>query len=240
MWHKTSDKQHLEQCWFPGVHANNGGQAEYPLRCSDRSELAANTLAWMVRLHPTSRYQQSRIATDSYPYQIDNIGTALTFENAALDMIVSEHSQALLQNGTPDGWGCGKIIDNFAGLQGAFFRLLGQSTRTPGGYSDTPGATNEFMHPIVRYRKEQVSSWKPPSLAGFHFEGPGNSSSKKIVWAKLGQKAMSEYVMSPAKTLAVSCVADDGSWTFAERSSLARQLCPPSVLEKLDGEAGMI
>lgn len=155
-------------------------------------------------------------------------------------MIVSEHSQALLQNGIPDGWGCGKIIDNFAGLQGAFFRLLGQSTRTPGGYSDTPGATNEFMHPIVRYRKEQVSSWKPPSLAGFHFEGPGNSSSKKIVWAKLGQKAMSEYVMSPAKTLAVSCVADDGSWTFAERSSLARQLCPLSVLEKLDSEGGMI
>ena len=49
LWHKTSDKQHLEQCWFPGVHANVGGQAEYPMFFSDRSELAANTFAWMVR-----------------------------------------------------------------------------------------------------------------------------------------------------------------------------------------------
>ena len=103
-----------------------------------------------------------------------------------------------------------------------------------------PGATNEFMHPIVRFRRDQVSSWKPPSLAGFHIEGPGNSDSKKVLWTKLGQKPMPEYVMSPEKMLSVSYVDDAGNWTFAERSSLARQLCPQSVLRRLDGEAGLI
>jgi hypothetical protein len=169
---------------------------------------------------------------------VDNIGTKLTFENSTLDIIVSDHTKALLQDGIPDGWGCGKIIDNFAGVAGAFFRILGRNTRTPGGYIDSPGATNEFMHPIVRYRREQVSSWKPPSLDGFYIEGPGNSDSKKIVWTKIGQKAMPEYVMSPMKILSVSHVATDGSWTFAERSSLARSLCPTSVLQRLDGELG--
>lgn len=203
---------------------------------SDRSELAANTFGWMVSIWTSISLLSCRL---TFP-QVDNIGSKLTFENFTLDIIVSDHAEALLQNGIPDGWGCGKTIDNFAGIQGAFFRLLGQQTRTPGGYTNTPGATNEFMHPIVRYRREQVSSWQPPSLAGFHIEGPGDSDSKKILWAKLGQKAMPEYVMSPYKALSVSYVDDAGNWTFAERSSLARQLCPASVLQKLDGEAGLI
>ncbi|KAI5358088.1 hypothetical protein Slin14017_G114490 [Septoria linicola] len=78
LWHKTSDKQHLEQCWFPGVHANIGGQAEMPLHESDRGEIAANTLAWMMG-------------------HIDNISNMLTFESTALDLLAAQHAAALLQ-----------------------------------------------------------------------------------------------------------------------------------------------
>ena len=50
LWHKTTDgpAKDLQQCWFPGVHGNIGGQAEDPRSAGDFEEIGDNTLAWMV------------------------------------------------------------------------------------------------------------------------------------------------------------------------------------------------
>jgi hypothetical protein len=38
----------LQQCWFPGVHGNIGGQAEFVRSASDYEEIVDITFAWMV------------------------------------------------------------------------------------------------------------------------------------------------------------------------------------------------
>lgn len=50
LWHKTLDgpSKRLEQCWFPGVHGNIGGQADDVHTSRDREEIGHNTFAWMV------------------------------------------------------------------------------------------------------------------------------------------------------------------------------------------------
>lgn len=55
LWHKTSDgpAKDLQQCWFPGIHANIGGQRENPAASVAYDEIGHNTFAWMVSLsHP--------------------------------------------------------------------------------------------------------------------------------------------------------------------------------------------
>jgi hypothetical protein len=52
LWHEAecSPAIRLEQCWFPGIHGNVGGQADIPRSAGDREEIGYNTFAWMVRL----------------------------------------------------------------------------------------------------------------------------------------------------------------------------------------------
>lgn len=52
LWHKTGDgpTKDLQQCWFPGVHGNLGGQAEDPRFLGDHEEIGDNSFAWMVRI----------------------------------------------------------------------------------------------------------------------------------------------------------------------------------------------
>ncbi|KAG7115356.1 hypothetical protein HYQ45_016338 [Verticillium longisporum] len=133
MWHDAigSPAIELQQCWFPGVHGNIGGQASGP--GGDHEEIGHITFAWMA----------------------DNVSGMLTFDEDAISGVIEQHRRALNANGIPRGWGCGKIVSNFAGLQGAFFRLLGQQDRTPGAYprdsgDGAGGATNECFHPIVK------------------------------------------------------------------------------------------
>jgi hypothetical protein len=49
LWHKTTDGplKGLQQCWFPGVHSNIGGQQDSSI--SDHGELGNVTFGWMVR-----------------------------------------------------------------------------------------------------------------------------------------------------------------------------------------------
>lgn len=161
---------------------------------------------------------------------IDNVSGMLTFENSAIDTLLEDHRKAISHSTGPAGWGCGWIIDNFAGWQGKVFQLLGQSTRTPGGYAvqDTVnGDANESMHPMVRYRKHNVPSWKPPSLEGFRpATGPDGH------WTFSGRSPVPEYPMS-SHGLSVMIENQDGSMEFGFRESLARSLCPQSVLEEL-------
>lgn len=160
----------------------------------------------------------------------------LTFEDAAIRAIVDEHTKALKQNHIPDGWGCGKIVDNFSGWIGRFFWLLGTSVRTPGEYTrdagtGKPGATNEYMHPMVRIRRERLKGWTPPSLNRWDYKPKG--SGQVVQWSKSGAEDIPEYKMK-AKNITIALATADGQPRFDTRESLSRSLCPSRILSELD------
>ncbi|KAH7010904.1 uncharacterized protein B0I36DRAFT_324482 [Microdochium trichocladiopsis] len=220
LWHKTADgpAKDLQQCWFPGVHGNIGGQREDSHALVDFEEIGHNTFAWMV----------------------DNLSNMLTFEDAAIKTLIEEHRRALNSINITNGWGCGPIVDNFSGLQGVFFWLLGKNDRTPGTYPRDPGdgtggATNEYFHPITRIRKDNLN-YNPASLQGYALERPDGSAGWK--WVKSGVQAMPEYVMSPEKKMSVS-YEERGRVKYRVEESLSRLLCPRSILLDLDRDNGI-
>ncbi|KAJ6089242.1 hypothetical protein N7467_004458 [Penicillium canescens] len=221
LWHKTSDApaKDLQQCWFPGVHGNIGGQAEDPRIAGDHEEIGDITFAWMV----------------------DNLSGMVTFEEAAIEVLIKQHQHALAENNTKNnvtnGWGCGPIVSNFSGLQGAFFRILGKQDRTPGNYPRAPGegidgATNEYFHPTARIRKSKLSNYNPMSLYGYSLEQPDSDAG--WMWNKKGGQAVPEYMMRPEKKMSV--VHEGG---YKTTSSLSRLLCPTILLADLDRDNGM-
>lgn len=169
----------------------------------------------------------------------------LTFEESAINAIVEHHRRAIEANKIKDGWGCGRIVDNFSGIQGLFFRILGRKIRTPGGYTKDPGdgsqgATNETFHPMVRVRKAKVP-WNPPALAGFNLdESDGRGS--PWVWRKHGAQLLPEFVMRPEKTMSVSYGGEGGDdeVKYKAAKSLSRRLCPSSLLRDLDETNGIV
>lgn len=161
----------------------------------------------------------------------------LTFDNAAIEILIEQHRRALNANHIPNGLGCGSIVDNFAGLQGAFFWLLGKQDRTPGDYPRDPGdgiggATNEYFHPITRIRKAKVPNYNPPPLQGYALNEPDGKEGWK--WVKKGVQAVPEYVLRPEKKMSV--VHEDNEYGVVE--SLSRRLCPKSILLELDKDNG--
>lgn len=67
LWHKTarSPAKELQQCWFPGVHGNIGGQAESLPTAGDYGEIGNNTFAWMVSFTYSSRLPDVGLLTYS-------------------------------------------------------------------------------------------------------------------------------------------------------------------------------
>lgn len=55
LWHKTVDgpAEDLQQCWFPGVHGNIGGQRDDLHASADFEEIGHNTIAWMASSFPS-------------------------------------------------------------------------------------------------------------------------------------------------------------------------------------------
>lgn len=220
LWHKTVDgpAEDLQQCWFPGVHGNIGGQRDYLHASADFEEISHNTFAWMV----------------------DNLSNMLTFEDAAIKILIKEHHRALNSINITSGWGCGPIVDNFSGLQGLFFWLLGKKDRAPGSYPRDPGdgtsgATNEYFHPITRIRKE-ILGYNPMPLQGYSIERPHGSAGWK--WVKSGVQSIPEYVMHPEKKMSVA-YEENGRVKYRVESSLSRLLCPENILLDLDRDNGI-
>ncbi|KAH6976752.1 hypothetical protein EDB80DRAFT_658241 [Ilyonectria destructans] len=220
IWHKTDDSpaKELQQCWFPGVHGNIGGQADFPPTAGDQGEIGNNTFAWMV----------------------DNVSGMLTFEEDAINTLIEEHRLAI--NNLANGWGSGPIVDNFSGIQGAFFRLLGRQDRTPGDYSRDPGdgtsgATNEFFHPMVRIREWKVKSWSPASMQGWTLSEPDEK--RGWIWVKQGVQPLSEYVMREDKRMSLM-YNEAGAIKFKVGESLSRLLCPRNILLELDRDNGIV
>jgi hypothetical protein len=165
----------------------------------------------------------------------------LTFEDEAIKLIIEGHQHALNRIQTANGWGCGPIVDNFAGIQGLFFWLLGRRDRTPGQFPRDPGdgtagSTNEHFHPIVRMRKCKVSHYQPRALQGYSFVEPTDKTGWH--WTKLGVQDVPEWVMHPAKVMSVAY--EEGTTTkFRTDPSLSRRLCPKNILLDLDRDNGL-
>ncbi|KAK0761650.1 hypothetical protein N5P37_005702 [Trichoderma harzianum] len=219
LWHKTahSPAKELQQCWFPGVHGNIGGQAESRPTAGDYGEIGDNTFAWMV----------------------DNVSRMLTFQQFAINTVVEEHRLAM--DRLTISWGCGPIVSDFSGIQGAFFRLLGKQDRTPGGYPRDPGdgtdgATNEYFHPMVRIREEKVRSWDPVPIRGWKPQPPNEDRGWQ--WVKEGVHSLPEYVMCPEKVMSLA-YDDAGVTKFKSGRSLSRILCPTDILMQIDRENGL-
>jgi hypothetical protein len=172
--------------------------------------------------------------------QVDNLSNMLTFEDAAIKILIKEHHRALNSINIPSGWGCGPIVDNFSGLQGLFFWLLGKKDREPGSYPRDPGdgtsgATNEYFHPITRIRKE-ILGYNPMPLRGYSIERPHGSAGWK--WVKSGVQSIPEYVMHPEKKMSVA-YEENGRVKYRVESSLSRLLCPENILLDLDRDNGI-
>ncbi|EEA28808.1 hypothetical protein TMatcc_002841 [Talaromyces marneffei ATCC 18224] len=224
LWHASpgAPAKDLQQCWFPGVHGNIGGQAEFIRTASDYEEIGDIAFAWMV----------------------DNLSGMLTFEEIAINKLIKQHHDALVENNAKNnvinGWGCGPIVSNFAGLQGAFFRALGKQDRTPGSYprdagDGISGATNEYFHPITRIRKSKLSNYHPASLNGYALQEPDGTAGWQ--WVKNGVAAIPEYVLRPEKTMSLAVY---GTGEYKNVDSLSRLLCPAAVLADLDRDNGVI
>ncbi|KAJ4032053.1 hypothetical protein NW753_013362 [Fusarium oxysporum] len=172
--------------------------------------------------------------------KVDNLSNMLTFEDAAIKILIKEHHRALNSINIPSGWGCGPIVDNFSGLQGLFFWLLGKKDREPGSYPRDPGdgtsgATNEYFHPITRIRKE-ILGYNPMPLRGYSIERPHGSAGWK--WVKSGVQSIPEYVMHPEKKMSVA-YEENGRVKYRVESSLSRLLCPENILLDLDRDNGI-
>lgn len=132
-------------------------------------------------------------------------------------------------------------MSDFAGIQGAFFRLLGKQDRTPGDYPRDPGdgtygATNEYIHPMVRIREERVRSWDPVPMRGWKSQPPNEG--RGWVWVKEGVQSLPEYVMCPEKVMSLA-YDDAGVTKFKTGGSLSRMLCPTDTLMQIDRENGL-
>ncbi|KAJ5150871.1 uncharacterized protein N7482_010123 [Penicillium canariense] len=222
LWHKTANApaKELQQCWFPGVHGDIGGGAK-------NREITDIAFAWMV----------------------DNLSGMLAFEEVVVDDLIQQHQDARAKRISADhlgdnSWGCGPIVSNFAGVEGAFFRVLGVQDRTPGNYPPTQGQqpetrdTNESFHPIVRVRKTILTSqYRPAALTGYTFERPKGPQGARAgwYWDKKGMApAIPEFVLRPEKKLLVA-----NGTGYAYRDSLSRTMCPEHLLVDLDQDNGV-
>jgi len=171
---------------------------------------------------------------------MDNVSGMITFDEDSINAVIEDHRLAI--NSIAAGWGSGPIIDNFAGLQGAFFRLLGRQDRTPGHYSRDPGdgaggATNEFFHPMVRVRQRKVKSWNPPAMQGWTLQEPDEKGGWK--WVRPGVHALREYVMRADKKMSLS--RTDATVTkFTVGESMSRLLTPKNILLELDKDNNIL
>lgn len=165
----------------------------------------------------------------------------LTFDEDAIETIVQNHQHAINRIAHTNGWGCGPIIDNFFGLQGAFFRLLGKQERTPGNYPRDPGdgtdgATNEFFHPTVRIRRSKVPKWNPTPLQGYELQEPDSTTGWR--WSRRDRRPVREYEMSKKKTMSLA-YQDGQAIGYKTGGSLSRRLCPKNILSDLDRDNAM-
>ncbi|KIK54081.1 hypothetical protein GYMLUDRAFT_88233 [Collybiopsis luxurians FD-317 M1] len=188
MWFLPEDAPEidLQQCWFPGVHANVGGGY-------DDQATADLAFAWMVNLcRPFLEFNQD---------YLDKV-VDLHYNPSKLDRS-SDRSPRLKVNGFHmeyQGWGGGRCYDSYR---------LGQTWswkyRTPGAYGGYDEETNETIHPSVRARwqssrekcrklKDGLGVYAPEALRGFE---PREGANGSWEWVKK-EKGQEVLVISEA------------------------------------------
>lgn len=211
-YHKRSTKSttsNLIQCWFPGYHTDIGGCHQAP-----ENHVDDITLAWMI----------------------DQLGELLHFAPKEIDLFIEQ--------AVKHGWGEGPLKQSLmAGWLGIVPKVL--QNRTPGEY-ETPKAnsetdfyeTNEFMHPVVRYRMNMMGQKRKRSETADneaplkHFGKPVyDNAHHRFNWKKKAAKGsgdivIPEYQIPAAKGSKYVCLG------------LERRTVPKAIMAELDSENG--
>ena len=90
---------------------------------------------------------------------------------------------------------------------------------------------------MVRIRKMKLPTWDPPSTKGFI---PGEPDyDPPWTWEKNGVHPLPEYVMT-RRVLKLRYKTADGHIKYKDGESLARSMCPKSILLELDRENSIV
>ncbi|CEL08446.1 hypothetical protein ASPCAL11596 [Aspergillus calidoustus] len=162
----------------------------------------------------------------------DNLSGMITFAGDVIDDLVVEHEKLC---GIYNGWGCGAVVDNPAGLvKGLAWELFLKKDRTLGDYeyTDSLGTSmdrvyrsqTETFHRMVRVRKEKLpGGYNLGSLDGFELMQQGRDGGNWY-WVKY-DKEIPEDEMNPDKSMTVS-YRQDGLVNYKHREPMSVLLCP--------------
>ncbi|KAJ1333196.1 DUF2235 domain-containing protein [Microdochium nivale] len=144
------------------------------------------------------------IASSAHLYQASHAQAARDEDKAKIEAQTATLAAAAYR--ASNGWATGPTVDTFSGAM----KLAGSVTRTPGRYSrkdgagNDVGATNEQIHPCVKYRFGQRKETSP-ALAGFQRreadaqvasdDGTSVRTEKRFEWVGADGVRIPEYVI---------------------------------------------
>ncbi|EON66193.1 hypothetical protein W97_05586 [Coniosporium apollinis CBS 100218] len=188
----------FKQVWFPGVHINIGGGSDDMLeeKKSDFEQIANITFAWMVeQVRPHLAFDEDSFVAaikeqqhtlealhgEDRPWPKSWTGKLYAATGTVWSKIAGSGEQARVI--AEPGWATGPIIDSYdeasrvvksGGMQ---WRSPGETIVPKSATSDEVvrtnklGLTDEWIHPCVFYRKEQLKNssapYEPPALRGW-------------------------------------------------------------------------
>jgi hypothetical protein len=157
-------------------------------------------------------------------WMVDNLSGKLTFESEAIKEIVKKHQVGKTSCSAHSSWGCSPISDNFDGIQGMLWRLLGEEGRTT-GKSD-----NEFVHPIARLRWNKLGKKATPLKQYDASKRRWSTTGSTVEEYKIKDNKLSivEYKKETSESGAMKEVAN-----YPEAPSLSKQLCPELVWKEI-------
>lgn len=212
-WNLLGNKMpQLKQVWFAGMHCNVGGGDSDLLvdRLGDFEQNALISFAWMVeQVKPFLKFEdriRKRSVRDRMALVVPVIAEAEAkawkdygtwvkplwrgLESLGLYNAVLREFGAR----TVIGWAEGPMPDSYTPKM----KATGEQRRTPGDYRHRPddkarekpalGATNEYIHPSIQFRKLAHEAYDPEALKGYkreHREGEVEGEKKKQwYWTK--------------------------------------------------------
>ncbi|RAH50518.1 T6SS phospholipase effector Tle1-like catalytic domain-containing protein [Aspergillus brunneoviolaceus CBS 621.78] len=171
----------LVQCWFPGYHINVGGGSDNTVKSYGDLEAMANlALVWMidqVRHRTSLAFEDHALARFYHHYNCTIVdlsrrgfqqGSKHHYTHAETAHWYSWDNPHATHITGYGGWGLGYRPDGW----GRETALAGDIPRIPGQYAkaNAEGATDEFIHPIVRYATSEAHRQVHPRGSPLYYE----------------------------------------------------------------------